>query len=190
MLQRETYEADYPEKGVRFFSEKVSHHPTLIACHCEGRGWKFYGDSNIRTQILGEIDSADPVGLLTPNLTMARFFNGVRSPPAFITFILGKVYCDHHGLMHIRGNRSYLASSGLKNSLFSKEILVRYMGTLKIQTKLPPTDSRLRPDQRHLENGEYDMANAEKLRLETRQRMVDIGKKEMRRIGKIARIYW
>lgn len=41
-----------------------------------------------------------------------------------------------------------------------------------MKEKLPPTDSRLRPDQRHLENGEYDKANAEKLRLETRQRMV------------------
>lgn len=38
--------------------------------------------------------------------------------------------------------------------------------------KLPPTDSRLRPDQRHLENGEYEMANAEKLRLEQSQRQV------------------
>lgn len=38
--------------------------------------------------------------------------------------------------------------------------------------KLPPTDSRLRPDQRHLENGEYEMANAEKLRLEQLQRQV------------------
>ncbi|KAG6527251.1 hypothetical protein ZIOFF_009346 [Zingiber officinale] len=38
------------------------------------------------------------------------------------------------------------------------------------QEKLPPTDSRLRPDQRCLENGEYEMANAEKLRLEQRQR--------------------
>jgi oxysterol-binding protein 1 len=38
--------------------------------------------------------------------------------------------------------------------------------------KLPPTDSRLRPDQRHLENGEYEMANAEKLRLEQQQRQV------------------
>ncbi|RVX04285.1 Oxysterol-binding protein-related protein 1D [Vitis vinifera] len=36
--------------------------------------------------------------------------------------------------------------------------------------KLPPTDSRLRPDQRHLENGEYELANAEKLRLEHLQR--------------------
>lgn len=41
-----------------------------------------------------------------------------------------------------------------------------------LQDKLPPTDSRLRPDQRCLENGEYEMANAEKLRLEQRQRQV------------------
>jgi len=42
------------------------------------------------------------------------------------------------------------------------------------QEKLPPTDSRLRPDQRCLENGEYEMANEEKLRLEQRQRQVNI----------------
>ncbi|CAK9171700.1 unnamed protein product [Ilex paraguariensis] len=39
-----------------------------------------------------------------------------------------------------------------------------------LKEKLPPTDSRLRPDQRCLENGEYEMANAEKQRLEQRQR--------------------
>lgn len=43
-----------------------------------------------------------------------------------------------------------------------------------MQEKLPPTDSRLRPDQRYLENGEYEMANAEKLRLEQRQRRVNV----------------
>lgn len=42
-----------------------------------------------------------------------------------------------------------------------------------LQEKLPPTDSRLRPDQRYLENGEYEMANSEKLRLEQRQRQVN-----------------
>lgn len=41
-----------------------------------------------------------------------------------------------------------------------------------LMEKLPPTDSRLRPDQRHLENGEYEMANTEKLRLEQLQRQV------------------
>ncbi len=44
--------------------------------------------------------------------------------------------------------------------------------TANLAKKLPPTDSRLRPDQRHLENGEYEMANAEKLRLEQLQRQV------------------
>ncbi|KAJ6999177.1 hypothetical protein NC653_015115 [Populus alba x Populus x berolinensis] len=34
-----------------------------------------------------------------------------------------------------------------------------------LKEKLPPTDSRLRPDQRYLENGEFDMANSEKLRI-------------------------
>lgn len=49
------------------------------------------------------------------------------------------------------------------------------LSTILEQEKLPPTDSRLRPDQRCLENGEYEMANAEKLRLEQRQRQVKIG---------------
>lgn len=48
-----------------------------------------------------------------------------------------------------------------------------YIQYICIQEKLPPTDSRLRPDQRYLENGEYEMANAEKLRLEQRQRQVN-----------------
>ncbi|KAK1366760.1 hypothetical protein POM88_042321 [Heracleum sosnowskyi] len=61
----ETYEADYPEKGLRFFSEKVSHHPTLIACHCEGKGWKFWGDSNLRSKFWGRSIQLDPLGTLT-----------------------------------------------------------------------------------------------------------------------------
>eukprot|EP00850_Spirogloea_muscicola_P022927 SM000318S12229 [mRNA] locus=s318:64323:65047:- [translate_table: standard] len=40
-----------------------------------------------------------------------------------------------------------------------------------LREKLPPTDSRLRPDQRLLENGQFDEANSEKLRLEQRQRV-------------------
>ncbi|KAI3706947.1 hypothetical protein L6452_25048 [Arctium lappa] len=236
-LLGETYEADYPEKGVRFFSEKVSHHPTLIACHCEGRGWKFWGDSNIRTKFWGRSIQLDPVGLLTLEFDDGEVFHWSKVTTSIYNLILGKVYCDHHGLMHIRGNREYSCklrfkeqsilernphqvhgfvedSSGKKHAtLFGKwddsmyyiigegpsktkdmsdenllwkrtmppANLTRYNLTSfaitlneltpGLKEKLPPTDSRLRPDQRHLENGEYDMANAEKLRLETRQRM-------------------
>lgn len=236
-LLGETYEADYPEKGVRFFSEKVSHHPTLIACHCEGRGWKFWADSNIRSKFWGRSIQLDPVGILTLEFDDGEVFQWSKVTTSIYNLILGKLYCDHHGLMHIRGNRDLSCklrfkeqsilernphqvhgfvedTSGKKHAtIFGKWDESMYYtigeGTSKtkdmadenllwkrtmppvnltrynltsfaitlneltpgLKEKLPPTDSRLRPDQRHLENGEYDMANAEKLRLETRQRM-------------------
>jgi hypothetical protein len=40
----------------------------------------------------------------------------------------------------------------------------------KLRPWLPPTDSRLRPDQRAMEDGEYDLAASEKNRLEENQR--------------------
>ena len=40
----------------------------------------------------------------------------------------------------------------------------------ELKPKLPPTDSRLRPDQRALENGDLDQAAEEKNRLEEKQR--------------------
>ncbi|XP_017642072.1 oxysterol-binding protein-related protein 2A isoform X6 [Gossypium arboreum] len=240
-LLGETYEADFPDKGVRFFSEKVSHHPTLIACHCEGNGWKFWGDSNLRTKFWGRSIQLDPVGVLTLEFDDGEIFQWSKVTTTIYNIILGKLYCDHHGLMHIRGNREYSCKLKFKEQsildrtphqvhgsvedLSGKKVatltgkwddsmyyisgdfsgklkdcnpsnasllwkrdkpppnLTRYNLTsfaitlneltpgLQIKEKLPPTDSRLRPDQRHLENGEYDRANAEKQRLERRQRM-------------------
>ncbi|KAK4748545.1 hypothetical protein SAY87_015131 [Trapa incisa] len=239
-LLGETYEADFPEKGVRFFSEKVSHHPTIIACHCEGKGWKFWADSNLRTKFWGQSIQLDPVGDLTLEFDDGEIFQWSKVTTTIYNLILGKVFCDHHGVMHIHGNRQYSCkikfkepsilersphqvhgfiedTSGRKMAtLFGKwDEFVYYMDgeinsrpkdlmassnasllwksnkpppnltrynmtsfaitlnelTPGLQEKLPPTDSRLRPDQRHLENGEYDKANAEKQRLEKRQRM-------------------
>lgn len=42
--------------------------------------------------------------------------------------------------------------------------------TPKLKQVLPPTDTRLRPDQRRMEEGEYDQAAVEKDRLEEKQR--------------------
>ncbi|XWS38537.1 hypothetical protein CRYUN_Cryun19dG0139800 [Craigia yunnanensis] len=239
-LLGETYEAEYPDKGVRFFSEKVSHHPTLIACHCEGKGWKFWCDSNLHTKFWGRSIQLDPVGVLTLEFDDGEIFQWSKVTTTIYNLILGKVYCDHHGLMHIRGNHQYSCRlkfkeqsildrnphqvHGFVEDLSSKKVatligkwddsmyyinsdgsgkpkdcspssnatllwkrnkpppnLTRYNLTSfaitlneltqGLQEKLPPTDSRLRPDQRHLENGEYDRANAEKQRLERRQRM-------------------
>ncbi|KAK7252672.1 hypothetical protein RIF29_36786 [Crotalaria pallida] len=106
-LLGETYEADLPEKGIRFFSEKVSHHPTVIACHCKGRGWKFWADSNIRSKFWGRSIQLDPAGVLTLEFDDGEIFQWSKVTTTIYNLILGKIYCDHHGNMDIRGNRQY-----------------------------------------------------------------------------------
>ncbi|KAF8114953.1 hypothetical protein N665_0030s0002 [Sinapis alba] len=239
-LLGETYEADFPEKGIRFFSEKVSHHPTVIACHCEGKGWKFWGDTNLRSKFWGRSIQVEPVGVLTLEFDDGEVFQWSKVTSTIYNIILGKLYCDHHGVMQIRGNRQfsctlkfkeqsilernphqvngfvedvsgkkaatvfgkwddslyYVAGDGVSKTKVSDPAsnasflwrrtkpppnVTRYnltsfaitMNELTpgLEEMLPPTDSRLRPDQRHLENGEYEKANLEKQRLERRQRM-------------------
>ncbi|KAM5564141.1 oxysterol-binding protein-related protein 1C [Rosa sericea] len=237
-LLGETYEADYPDKGLRFFSEKVSHHPMIIACHCEGRGWKFYGDSNLKSKFWGRSIQLDPVGVLTLEFDDGEILQWSKVTTSIYNLILGKLYCDHYGTMRIQGKHEYQCRLKFKEqsiidrnphqvqgivqdkhgktvaTLFGKwdesmhyvngdcsgkgkfeslsdahllwkrskppkfptrYNLTRFAITMNelmpgLKEKLPPTDSRLRPDQRYLENGEYEMANSEKLRLEQRQR--------------------
>ncbi|KAG7016516.1 Oxysterol-binding protein-related protein 1C [Cucurbita argyrosperma subsp. argyrosperma] len=238
-LLGETYEADFPDKGLKFFSEKVSHHPMVVACHCEGNGWRFWGDSNLKSKFWGRSIQLDPVGLLTLEFDDGEVYQWSKVTTSIYNLILGKLYCDHYGTMRIQGNRDYLCKLKFKeqsiidrnphqvqgvvqdktgrtvatlfgkwdesmhyvkgdcshkgkgfDSLSEAHLLwkrskapkfstrynfTRFAMTLNeltpgLKEKLPPTDSRLRPDQRCLENGEYEMANSEKLRLEQRQR--------------------
>ncbi|KAI3452643.1 hypothetical protein Pfo_009307 [Paulownia fortunei] len=238
-LLGETYEADYPDKGLRFFSEKVSHHPVIVACHCEGRGWKFWADSNLKGKFWGRSIQLDPVGILTLQFEDGETFQWSKVTTSIYNIIIGKIYCDHYGTMRIKGSSTYSCKLKFKEQsiidrnphqvhgfvqdnrtgekvavLLGKwdEAMYYVMGdpttktkgydpmteavllwerdksvaktrynltpfaislnelTPGLQKKLPPTDSRLRPDQRHLENGEYELANAEKLRLEQLQR--------------------
>ncbi|XP_039127250.1 oxysterol-binding protein-related protein 1C-like isoform X2 [Dioscorea cayenensis subsp. rotundata] len=238
-LLGETYEADYPDKGLRFFSEKVSHHPMIVACHCEGTGWRFWADSNLKSKFWGRSIQLDPVGVLTLEFDDGEVFKWSKVTTSIYNLILGKLYCDHYGTMRIQGNHEFsckikfkeqsiidrnphqvqgivqdrngktvatligkwdesvhyvlgdcsnkrkwtepfleaqlLWERGKPSMYPTRYNLTRFAITMNeltpgLREKLPPTDSRLRPDQRCLENGEYDMANAEKLRLEQRQR--------------------
>ncbi|GAB2290853.1 Oxysterol-binding protein- protein 1C [Dionaea muscipula] len=238
-LLGETYEADYPDKGIRFFSEKVSHHPMIVACHCEGSGWKLWGDSNLRSKFRGRSIQLDPVGVLTLEFDDGEVFQWSKVTTSIYNLILGKLYCEHYGTMRIQGNRDLWCKLKFKEqsiidrtphqvqgivqdkngnavaTVFGKwdesmhyvdgdclgkgkghdsmsgshlvwrrnkppefptrNNLTQFALTLNeltsgLKEKLPPTDSRLRPDQRYLENGEFEKANAEKLRLEQRQR--------------------
>eukprot|EP00252_Welwitschia_mirabilis_P011313 TRINITY_DN25449_c0_g1_i3.p1 TRINITY_DN25449_c0_g1~~TRINITY_DN25449_c0_g1_i3.p1 ORF type:complete len:725 (+),score=130.78 TRINITY_DN25449_c0_g1_i3:86-2260(+) len=239
-LLGETYEADYPDKRLRFISEKVSHHPMTVACHCTGSGWVFWGDSTLKSKFWGRSIQLDPVGVLTLEFSDGETFRWSKVTTSIYNLILGKIYCDHYGVMHIKGNQSlscklkfkeqsimernphqvqgyvYDANGKKLATLIGKwdESMHFVMGDIAekprsydpmseavllwkkndppeyptrynltsfaitlneltpgLKEKLPPTDSRLRPDQRLLENGEYSKANSEKLHLEQKQRM-------------------
>lgn len=207
----------------------------VVACHCEGRGWRFWGESDLKSKFWGRSIQLDPVGTLTLEFDDGEIFQWSKVTTSIYNLILGNLYCDHYGTMKIQGNQKYSCNLKFKEqslidrnphqvlggvqdkngktvaSLFgkwddsmhykingdsrnangsephllwkrskpSKHLtrynLTRFAITLneltpELKEKLPSTDSRLRPDQRCLENGEYTKANEEKLRLEQRQR--------------------
>ncbi|KAK6118976.1 hypothetical protein DH2020_047262 [Rehmannia glutinosa] len=249
-LLGETYEADFPEKGIRFFSEKVKtssaiFHMLMLAVVMKitnkvRKGIKLKLKPNISGD---ELEPEIFKDLLDhqPNIFLKLDSFAAVVTTSIYNLILGNIYCDHHGTMHIQGNRQYSCKLKFKEQsilernphqvhgfvedvtgkkvaqLFGKWDDSMYFvngegtGNVKdrseasllwkknkpssnptrynltsfaitmneltpgLKEKLPPTDSRLRPDQRHLENGEFDKANAEKLRLEMRQRMNMVG---------------
>ncbi|KAK4343242.1 hypothetical protein RND71_036336 [Anisodus tanguticus] len=201
--------------------------------HRQGRGWKMWGDSTLKSKFWGPSIQLDPVGVLNLEFDDGEVFQWSKVTTSIYNLVLGKLYCDHFGTMHIQGrggyscklkfkkqsimnrnphqvhglvqNKSgktvatmfgkwdkslnycntsidlgkdmeYLLWKRSKPSTFqTKYNFTRFAVTLNelspdLEEKLPPTDSRLRPDQRFLENGEYEIANSEKLRLEQRQR--------------------
>lgn len=52
-------------ESIWFLLGQVSHHPMIVACHCDGTGWKFWGDSNLKSKFWGRSIQLDPVGVLT-----------------------------------------------------------------------------------------------------------------------------
>ena len=43
---------------------QVCHHPTILAMHCEGRGWAMAGDCNLKSKFLGRCIEIKPLGCL------------------------------------------------------------------------------------------------------------------------------
>lgn len=50
-LLGETFEILAPT--FKFFSEQVSHHPPISACHAQSDDYEFYGNSNLKTAFKG-----------------------------------------------------------------------------------------------------------------------------------------
>ncbi|XP_037096289.1 oxysterol-binding protein-related protein 6 isoform X4 [Syngnathus acus] len=230
-LLGETYECIREDKGFCFFSEQVSHHPPISACHCESKNFTFWQDVRWKNKFWGKSMEILPIG--TVSLMIPRFgdhYEWNKVTTCVHNILSGRRWIEHYGEITIRNTKSsaclckltfvkgnYWSSNvneiqgfvmdqegKVIHRLFGKwhegvycgvppsaKCIWRpgsmptdyelYYGFTRFATELnelcpdlkdvlPRTDARFRPDQRHLEEGNLELASSEKQRIENLQR--------------------
>jgi oxysterol-binding protein-related protein 3/6/7 len=124
-LLGETFEFNRPDRGFKFISEKVSHHPPIMACHAESSKYTFYQDSLLKTKFWGksmELSSIGTAHIIFKELNEHYVYNKVTTSMRNI-FSSGR-YLEHHGTLKITSKTTghycelnfkesgYFASSG------------------------------------------------------------------------------
>ncbi|XP_025907816.1 oxysterol-binding protein-related protein 6 isoform X3 [Nothoprocta perdicaria] len=103
----ETYECIREDKGFRFFSEQVSHHPPISACHCESKNFVFWQDIRWKNKFWGKSMEILPVGTL--NATLPKYgdyyvWNKVTT--CIHNILSGRRWIEHYGEITIRNTKS------------------------------------------------------------------------------------
>ncbi|XP_072859403.2 oxysterol-binding protein-related protein 3 isoform X2 [Pogona vitticeps] len=227
----ETYECVREDKGFQFFSEQVSHHPPISACHAESDNFVFWQDIRWKNKFWGKSMEIVPVGTTHVILPVFRDHYEWNKVTSCIHNILsGQRWIEHYGeiiVKNLNDNSCYCKLTFVKTKywnhnvneiegsvldkngkvihrLFGKWHESMYCGTpssanciwranpmpkdyeqwygftqfalelneLDPLTRplLPSTDTRFRPDQRLLEEGNIEGAEAQKQRIEQLQR--------------------
>ncbi|KAG7325680.1 hypothetical protein KOW79_010605 [Hemibagrus wyckioides] len=232
-LLGETYECERPDKGFRFISEQVSHHPPVSACHCESKNFTLWQDVRWKNKFWGKSMEIVPVGTIHIALPCVGDHYELNRVTSCIHNILsGERWIEHYGEMTIKNTTTAEDTSICKvtflksksrslnineieavvtdtegrvvHTLFGKWNEALYLGNPpsaiciwranplpkdyeqfygfnqftvelnelneSISPFLPPTDTRFRPDQRLLEEGDITGAEEQKERIESLQR--------------------
>ncbi|XP_048834422.1 oxysterol-binding protein-related protein 6 isoform X2 [Brienomyrus brachyistius] len=106
-LLGETYECIREDKGLRFFSEQVSHHPPISACHCESKKFTFWQDVRWKNKFWGKSMEILPVG--TVNVMLPRFgdlYEWNKVTTCIHNILSGRRWIEHYGEITIRNTRS------------------------------------------------------------------------------------
>ncbi|XP_014662043.1 PREDICTED: oxysterol-binding protein 1-like [Priapulus caudatus] len=176
-LLGETYECDRRDDlGWRAISEQVSHHPPAAAMYTEGQDWLAYQEFTMSSKFRGKYLNIIPLGIA--HIEFPRSGNHYTWRKVMTTvhnIIVGKLWIDQSGEMEIKNHRTkdvcrlkYYAYSYFSREAPRKvepENARMYNFTeLAVQLNepepgVPPTDSRMRPDQRFMEEGRWEEAN-------------------------------
>ncbi|XP_010864526.1 oxysterol-binding protein-related protein 7 isoform X1 [Esox lucius] len=232
-LLGETYECHREDKGFRFISEQVCHHPPISACHADSDNFSLWQDQRWKNKFWGKSLEIMPTGMV--NVTLPRFgdhYEWNKVVTCVHNVLSQQRYLEHYGEVVIRNLNSnactckitfvksrYWGSDTNKNEVQGTvldqtgSVIHRFGGlwhegifcdtfptpqcvwkpnpqpkdyylyygfsnfalelnelTPDLKPLLPPTDSRLRPDQRMLEEGRVDDCDKFKEEVEERQR--------------------
>ncbi|XP_055008269.1 oxysterol-binding protein-related protein 6 isoform X1 [Boleophthalmus pectinirostris] len=106
-LLGETYECIREDKGFCFFSEQVSHHPPVSACHCESKNFTFWQDVRWKNKFWGKSMEILPIGSV--NLTIPRFgdhYEWNKVTTCVHNILSGQRWIEHYGEITIRNTKS------------------------------------------------------------------------------------
>ncbi|XP_013856884.1 oxysterol-binding protein-related protein 6 [Austrofundulus limnaeus] len=106
-LLGETYECIREDKGFCFFSEQVSHHPPISACHCESKNFSFWQDVRWKNKFWGKSMEVLPIGSV--NLNIPRFgdhYEWNKVTTCVHNILSGRRWIEHYGEITIRNLKS------------------------------------------------------------------------------------
>ncbi|KAF3843229.1 hypothetical protein F7725_002078 [Dissostichus mawsoni] len=106
-LLGESYECIREDKGFCFFSEQVSHHPPISACHCESKNFTFWQDVRWKNKFWGKSMEVLPIG--TVNLMIPRFgdqYEWNKVTTCVHNILSGRRWIEHYGEITIRNTKS------------------------------------------------------------------------------------
>uniref|UniRef100_A0A7N8XU16 Oxysterol-binding protein n=1 Tax=Mastacembelus armatus TaxID=205130 RepID=A0A7N8XU16_9TELE len=106
-LLGETYECIREDKGFCFFSEQVSHHPPISACHCESKNFTFWQDVRWKNKFWGKSMEILPIGSV--NLMIPRFgdhYEWNKVTTCVHNILSGRRWIEHYGEITIRNTKS------------------------------------------------------------------------------------
>ncbi|KAI7905217.1 Oxysterol-binding protein-domain-containing protein [Cokeromyces recurvatus] len=101
-IMSETYECVRPDKGFRFISEKVSHHPLIIASHAESRQYKYWQCSKVKSKFWGKSLEFISEGTYHVELPGSNEHYTYVKPSSWMrNMIAGEKYLEHVGEMKV-----------------------------------------------------------------------------------------
>ncbi|CAO3610212.1 unnamed protein product [Mucor fragilis] len=100
-MMSETYECIRPDRGFRFISEKVSHHPLIIASHAESQTYQYWQCTKIKSKFWGKSMEFMTEGTFHVCLNDSEHYTFTKPSSWMRNMIAGEKYLEHVGELKV-----------------------------------------------------------------------------------------